>query len=227
MIKSSTALKAKVRNLSGGEDKVAKAYIRIFFMERFMERLSISKYRDQFILKGGMLVSSLLGINFRATMDIDTTVRAIPLSISDIREIVGEICEIQLDDNVRFRITNIETIMDDFEYPGVRVHLEANLEKLKQAIKIDVSTDDVIIPDAVEYEYKLLFEDRIILLHTYNVETMIAEKIQTVIARGTANTRMRDFYDIYMLSIEAEYSEETVKEAFIQTCKKRNTVFTS
>lgn len=225
MIKSSTGLKAKVRNLSGGEDKVAKAYIRIFFMERFMERVSLSRYKDQFILKGGMLVSSLLGINLRTTMDIDTTVRAIPLSITDIKQIVNEISEIQLDDGVSFKITNVETIMDDFEYPGVRVHLEANLDKLKQSIKIDVSTDDAITPDAIEYEYKLLFDEHTILLHTYNVETMLAEKTQTIIDRGIANTRMRDFYDIYMLILEVEFSEELVKEAFVQTCKKRNTIF--
>lgn len=226
MIKSSNQLKAKVRNLSGGDDKVAKALIRIFFMERFMERVSLSPYRDQFILKGGMLVSSLIGINLRATMDIDTTVKALPLTEADIARIINEITQIPLEDNISFKITKIETIMEEFDYPGVRVHLEAYLERLKQAIKIDISTDDVITPSAIEYVYQLNLEDRSIKLNTYNVETMLAEKAQTILNRGIANTRMRDFYDIYELSQMADYSDDIVKNAFVETCKKRETVFT-
>ena len=199
MINNAIQLKAKVRNVSGGDDKTAKAYIRIFFMERFMERVSLSLYRDSFIIKGGMLVSSLLGINLRSTMDIDTTVKALALTIEDVSGIIREICDIELDDNVTFRITNVETIMEDFDYPGVRVHLEALLDRLRQPVKIDISTDDVITPGAVEYEYKLMFEDKSIYIYTYNVETTLAEKSQTIINRGIANTRMRDFYDMYEL----------------------------
>jgi len=176
VINNAIQLKAKVRNVSGGDAKTAKAYIRIFFMERFMERVSLSLYRDSFIIKGGMLVSSLLGINLRSTMDIDTTVKALPLTIEDVSGIIREICDIELYDNVTFRITNVETIMEDFDYPGVRVHLEALLDRLRQPVKIDISTDDVITPGAVEYEYKLMFEDRSIYIYTYNVETTLAEK---------------------------------------------------
>lgn len=227
MIKSTNQLKAKVRNISGGNDKVSKSYIRMFFMERFMERVSVSSYNDHFILKGGMLVSSLLGVDLRSTMDIDTTVKALPLTIEDIERIVLEICNIQLEDNVNFSITKIESIMDDFEYPGVRVHIEAHLERIRQPIKIDISTDDVITPRAIEYEYKLLFEERSIRLHTYNTETMIAEKVQTVLNRGLANTRMRDFYDLYELMNHIEISTDVVKEAFVATCKKRETIFST
>ena len=226
MIKSATGLKANVRNISNGDDRVAKAYIRIFFMERFMERVSLSEYNSQFVLKGGMLVASLLGVNVRATMDIDTTVKALPLTINDIERIINEICLIDIDDNVSFKITQIETIMDDFDYPGVRVHMEGYLDKLKQPIKIDVSTDDVITPSAIEYKYKLLFEDRTIDLYTYNIETMLAEKMQTIINRGLANTRMRDYYDVYELINNVEYSLPVTKSAFEATCKKRETVFT-
>lgn len=225
MIKSSNQLKAKIRNVAKGDDKAAKALIRIFFMERFLERVSVSDYRDHFILKGGMLVSSLISVNMRTTMDIDTTVKAISLTESNIERIVDEILQIQLEDNVSFKITRIETIMEDFDYPGVRIHLEAHLEKLRQAIKIDISTDDVITPNAIEYEYRLMFEERNIFLHTYNVETMLAEKAQTIINRGIANTRMRDFYDIYELVAVVGYSEEIGQKAFIETCKKRNTIF--
>jgi predicted nucleotidyltransferase component of viral defense system len=227
MINNAIQLKAKVRNISQGNDKVSKSYIRIFFMERFMERVSISKYRDNFILKGGMFVSALLGIDLRSTMDIDTTVKALPLNKEDIRVILDDICHIKLEDNITFKVTEIETIMDDFEYSGLRIHMEATLEKLRQPMKIDISTNDEITTSAMEYEYKLIFEDRSILLNTYNIETTLAEKIQTIINRGIANTRMRDYYDIYELEKETDFSLAILKEAFKVTCIHRGTVFTA
>jgi predicted nucleotidyltransferase component of viral defense system len=196
-------------------------------MERFMERVSISKYRDNFILKGGMFVSALLGIDLRSTMDIDTTVKALPLNKEDIRVILDDICHIKLEDNITFKVTEIETIMDDFEYSGLRIHMEATLEKLRQPMKIDISTNDEITTSAMEYEYKLIFEDRSILLNTYNIETTLAEKIQTIINRGIANTRMRDYYDIYELEKETDFSLAILKEAFKVTCIHRGTVFTA
>ena len=135
MIKSSIQLKAKVRNISKGDDKIAQAIIRLYFMERFLERVSLSKYKDQFVLKGGMLISSLLGINLRATMDIDTTVKALPLTKEDVQRIITEISEIPLEDNIIFQVTGVDTIMEDFDYPGIRVHLEGLLEKLRQPVK--------------------------------------------------------------------------------------------
>lgn len=225
MIKSATGLKAKVRNISKGDSKTAQAIIRIFFMERLLERISLSKYKDQFVLKGGMLVSSLIGIDLRTTMDIDTTVKAVPLSEEELKRILLEICEIQLEDNISFQIVNMETIMDDFDYPGIRIHLEAFLEKLKQPIKIDVSTDDTITPGAIEYKYPLLFEEREICLNTYNIETLLAEKSQTIISRGLANTRMRDFYDLYEIAQKLEFSRNIYRQAFAATCKKRETIF--
>lgn len=227
MIKSAIQLKAKIRNVSDGDDKVAKAMLRIFFMERFLERISISPYRDHFVLKGGMLVSSLLGVNVRATMDIDTTVRALPLTKEEIEKVITEICKISLDDNISFKITATNTIMDDFDYPGVRLHLEGTLEKLKQPIKIDISTDDIITPGAIEYEYQLMFEERKINLNTYNIETLLAEKTQTIISRGLANTRMRDFYDLYEIAQKKDFSYDTYKKAFYATCKKRGTEFSA
>ncbi len=225
MIKSATQLKAKVRNVSKGDDKVAKSILRIFFMERFLERVSISKYKNNFILKGGMLVSALLGINVRATMDIDTTVQALPLTKNDIVGIILDICEIPIDDNVSFKIISIDTIMDDFDYPGIRLHMEGALDRLRQPIKVDVSTDDAITPHAIEYNYELMFENREICLNTYNIETLLAEKLQTIIARGTANTRMRDFYDIYEIVQMKDFSYDILRDAFSNTCKKRETPF--
>ena len=225
MIKSAIGLKAKIRNISKGDSKTAQAMIRIFFMERFLERVSLSKYNDQFVLKGGMLVSSIICINLRSTMDIDATVQALPLSKDKLEKIITEICEIQLEDNILFRIVDMETIMDEFDYPGIRIHIEALLERLKQPIKIDVSTDDAITPRAIEYQYPLMFEERDICLHTYNIETLLAEKSQTIINRGLANTRMRDFYDLYEIKQKLDFSTDIYRQAFNATCKKRGTIF--
>ena len=227
MIHTSKQLKDKVRNISKGDNEVAKALIRIFMMERFLERVSWSKYKNNFILKGGMLVASIVGVDMRATMDIDTTVKALPLNEADAERIITEICEIPLEDGVSFKITSVTNIMTDFEYPGIRMMLEATLERMRQPIKLDISTDDVITPAAVEYEYKLMFEDRTISLLSYNTETLLAEKMQTIIARGLANTRMRDFYDVCVIvRLNADKIDYILLvEAFQATCKKRETVF--
>lgn len=227
MIHTSKQLKDKVRNISKGDNNIAKVLIRNFIMERFLERVSVSDYRNHFILKGGMLVASIIGIDMRATMDIDTTVKSLSVNVDDAQRIVSEICAIPLEDNVTFRITSVSDIMIDFEYPGVRMMLEAVLERMRQVIKIDISTDDVITPSAVEYEYKLMFEDRTIPLLTYNVETLLAEKIQTILARGIANTRLRDYYDVHEVikMCAARVDKVILLQAFSATCKKRETVF--
>ena len=227
MIHTSKQLKDKVRNISRGDNNIAKALIRNFIMERFLERVSVSDYRNNFILKGGMLVAAIVGVDMRATIDIDATVKSLPVNENDAQRIVSEICDIQLEDGVSFRITSVSDIMTDFEYPGIRMMLEATLERMRQVIKIDISTDDVITPSAVEYEYKLMFEDRTISLLTYNVETLLAEKIQTIFARGIANTRLRDFYDVYeiMKKCADEVDKTLLLKAFHATCKKRETEF--
>lgn len=227
MIHTSKQLKDKVRNISKGDNEVAKALIRIFMMERFLERVSLSKYKNNFILKGGMLVASIVGVDMRATMDIDTTVKSLALNEVDAEKIIKEICEIPLEDGVRFKIISVASIMTDFEYPGIRMMLEATLDRMRQPMKLDISTDDVITPDAVEYEYKLMFEDRTISLLSYNTETLLAEKMQTILARGLANTRMRDFYDVSGIakSNADKIDYDLLVEAFRATCKKRETIF--
>ena len=146
MIHTSKQLKDKVRNISHGDNEIAQVMIRNFIMERFLERVSLSKYKKNIILKGGMLVASLVGIETRATMDIDTTVKALPLNKEDTVKIINDIINISVEDGINFRIDKVTGIMTEFEYPGVRVALEATLDRLKQRIKIDISTDDVIIP---------------------------------------------------------------------------------
>lgn len=228
MIHTSKELKDKVRNISKSDNDVARALIRIFMMERFLERVSLSKYRNHFILKGGMLVASIVGVDMRATMDIDTTIKALPLNEKDVEKIVSEIITISIEDGVNFRIVSVTNIMTDFEYPGVRMMLEATLDRMRQPIKLDISTDDVITPSAVEYDYKLMFEDRTIVLLTYNTETLLAEKMQTIATRGIANTRMRDFYDVYgIMKTNTEKIDKSILfSAFCATCEKRETVFT-
>ena len=228
MIRTSKQLKDKVRNVSKGNNEIAKFLIRTFMMERFLERISLSKYRDNFVLKGGLLVASIVGIDMRATMDIDTTVCSLPLNVSDAVSIVSEICVQPVDDNVIFDIKSVASIREEFDYPGIRIMLEARLDKMRQPIKLDISTGDVITPFAIEYEYKLMFSDRKIFLLSYNVETLLAEKLQTILSRGIANTRMRDFYDVYEISVidKDKFDSELLYHAFCATCKKRMTTIT-
>ena len=229
MIHTSKQLKDKVRNISHGDNQTAQMLIRNFIMERFLERVSISPYRNNFILKGGMLVASLVGIDTRATMDIDSTLKALPLNEEDAVRIVNEIIRIHVEDGISFEVVKSAEIMTDFGYPGVRLVLEARLDRLKQRIKIDLSTDDVITPSAIRYSYRLMFEDRSIELMTYTPETLLAEKIQTILARGITTTRMRDYYDVYEIVVGNKVSidKEMLAEAFTSTCMKRKTIFGS
>ncbi|MBQ9290598.1 MAG: nucleotidyl transferase AbiEii/AbiGii toxin family protein [Clostridia bacterium] len=224
MIRTATQLKAKVKNLSGGNSSKAQMLIRNYFMERFLERIAQSEYRDHFILKGGMLVASLVGLNTRATMDIDASVKAVSLSKEDAMQMIERIIAVNIPDETRFQISKVSDIMEDHDYPGLRFFLNAQLEKLQQTIKIDISTGDAITPRAVEYSFPLMFEDRTIAIWSYNLETLLGEKLETIMARGTANTRMRDFYDLHMLSIQQKYDREILKKAFLATSQKRNTI---
>ena len=196
MIHTSTQLKALVRNKSHGDNAKAMTLIRNFVMERFLERMSLSKYSSNLILKGGLLIASMVGLDNRSTMDIDTTIRNYNLSAEDAEKMIEDIIAVPLNDGTRFAVKSVESIMNEAEYPGIRFKLEAALDTMKTPLKIDISTDDVITPREVNYEYKLMFEERSIPLLAYNLETVLAEKMETIISRGTLNTRMRDYYDI-------------------------------
>ena len=223
MITTSMQLKAKIRNLSGGDNDRARVLIRTFIMERFLERVALSPYRDKFILKGGMLVASMVGLEARATMDIDTTMQAMPLTMENARSVIEDILRVDVQDGVSFTITKVSDIMEEHDYPGIRFMLEATLDKMRQAIKIDISTGDVITPHDVPYSYKLMFEDRTLSLRSYNLETLLGEKLETIMARETANTRMRDFYDIHVLMQQATIDHKVLHDAFMATSMKRNT----
>lgn len=225
MIKTAKQLKDKTHNLSGGNSNKAQTLIRNYMMERFLERVTLSKYRNNFILKGGMLVAAMVGLETRATMDIDTTVKALSLNPDRTRVIVEEILAVEINDGVHFSISKESSIMEEHDYPGLRYILSATLERMREIIRIDISTGDIITPAAIEYSYKLMFEDRRISLWTYNLETVLSEKIETMMARGTANTRMRDFYDVFVLYRQEKdtLNVRNLIAAFNATSAKRNT----
>lgn len=222
MIRTSRQLKDKIRNMSKGDSNKSQLLIRNYGMERFLERVSLSSYKDNFILKGGMLVSAMVGLENRATMDIDTTVRNMPLSAEASTEIVAKIIAAPVDDNICFEIKDVGSIMDEAEYGGIRLALDALLDTMRIPLKIDISTGDAITPAAINYRYKLMFEERYISLWAYNLETVLAEKIETVLSRTTANTRLRDFYDLYILQDTGmEIDTKILAAALAATSRKR------
>ena len=170
-----------------------------------------------------MLVSAIVGLDSRSTMDIDTTVKNLPLSVESAERILNEIVAVPIDDGVSFTIKSVSEIMDEAEYSGVRAALEASIDNMRTPLKVDISTGDVITPREVSYEFKLMFEERTISVLAYNLETVLAEKLETIISRGTANTRLRDFYDLYILQVDdirlVDY--EDFEQAFKATCLKR------
>ena len=218
-------VKGRIKSVAQKNKADARTLMRIYMMERFLERVAVSQYKDNFIIKGGMLVTAMVGVALRSTMDIDISLKNQNLSAEDALRIVNEIKNIDLGDGVTFEIKEVSNIMDEMEYPGIRFTMNAVMGKLITPMKIDISTGDVITPRAVEYQYKLLLDDRSISLWSYNLETILAEKLQTVLARGLLNTRMRDFYDIRtLLAIyEQEINAEVLGRAFDATCKKRST----
>ena len=219
MIKDARQLKAKIHNLSHGDSNKSQIYLRNFFMERFLERISVSSYQKNFVLKGGLLIASLVGLDLRATLDIDSTVKSIPLNEKDATQIIQEIIDVPLNDHVDFILTRVSVIMEDLDYPGIRFTLQGSFDQIRQTIRIDLSTDDVITPKAISYNYKLMFVDRNIQLMAYNLETMLAEKIETIIARCTANTRMRDFSDVFLLSRQGDFDLHILRNAIMNTSK--------
>ena len=216
-------IRGRIKNLAKENNADPRVLMRLYMMERFLERVSVSEYRDNFIIKGGVLVTSMLGVSLRSTMDIDTTIQNFDLSIENTRRMIESICFEHVVDGITFEIKSVAEIMDDMEYPGIRFGLEASIGRMVTPIKIDVSTGAAITPSAVEYEYKLMLEDRTISLLSYNLETVLAEKLQTILARGVLNTRMRDFYDVHVLltTRKRDINNNVLKQAFLATCKSR------
>jgi predicted nucleotidyltransferase component of viral defense system len=199
-VKTSTQLKARIRILAKEQGVDAAFLLRRFLLERLLERVCTSRYRDNFVLKGGLLVSSIAGITARTTMDMDASVRRLPLSSERIGKVLDSILSIPLDDGATFVLRSMEEVRGGEEYHGFRVTVEARIDKTREIIGIDISTGDCITPEAVLHEFLLILEPRSIRVRSYPVETVLAEKIETILSRGITNTRMRDFYDIWLLS---------------------------
>ena len=225
MIKTSTQLKDLIRNLSKKKATNAQILMRNYMMERFLERMSLSEYQDKFILKGGMLVAAMVGLDARSTMDIDATVKGATVSVGEVEKMIESIISVSMVDGVEFRVKRVSEIMDEAEYPGIRVSMETKFDGVKTPLKIDISTGDAITPREVRYSFKLMLENRSIEIWAYNLETVLAEKLETVVTRATTNTRMRDFYDLHILSQIYAQSilPSDLRAAIIATAKKRGT----
>lgn len=226
MITTARQLKNLIRNLSKKKSADAQILMRNYMMERFLERISLSDYKDRFILKGGMLVAVIVGLDARSTMDLDATVKGANVSVEDVENIISSILSVPMEDGVEFQVKRISEIMEEAEYPGVRVSMETTFDGVRTPLKIDISTGDVITPREVRYSFKLMLEDRSIEVWAYNLETVLAEKLETVISRNVTNTRMRDFYDIHILKqLHGEsLSASVLRDALAATATKRGTL---
>lgn len=223
MIKNAKSLMDKSRYLASKNNITTNEVLQNYMFERILERLSISRYKNNFILKGGLLLSSIMGIDTRTTMDMDTCIKGMNLTDEQLYEVLIEILNIDVNDGVKFEIKNSKPIREDDDYGGLKYKLLAKFDNLRVNLSIDIATGDLITPREIEYDYKMMFEDRSLKIMTYNIESIIAEKFQTVIVRGILNSRMKDYYDLYYLITYEKYSKDNLKEAIIKTFKKRNT----
>lgn len=217
------SIKGKIRSFAEKKNLKSQEVLQIYFFERFLERLSKSKYRNNFVIKGGFLISSLIGIENRTTVDMDTTIKGIALKEEKIKEIVQEIININVDDGIIFEIKDISYIREEDEYENFRVSLIANVGKTKNPMKLDLTTGDAITPREIEYTYPCIFSKEDIKIMAYPLETILAEKYETIIRRNITTTRMRDFYDLYTLYKlkKDQIDYEILKEAIERTSNKR------
>ena len=226
MIKNRDSLKAKASNLSKKTNIPNKYLIQNFMFEALLKRISKSKYKNKFVIKGGLLLSSVFGVNLRSTMDLDTTIKGLPLNKSTITKVITEIINIDLKDNITFEIENIKDIREEELYSGFEVNLKADFDGLKTNLMIDITTGDIITYKEVKFKYNTLFDNETINIMTYNYETIIAEKFETIISRNIDNTRMKDYYDLYMF-VNLKWNDinkETLRKAIINTSKARETL---
>lgn len=218
-------IKDLINNMAKKKSINAQILLRNYMMERLLERIALSSYKDNFVLKGGMLVSSLVGVESRSTVDMDTTIKRKEVTLKSIRTTFEDIIGIDMNDGLMMEIRKIDEIRDEADYPGFRVSIDVRLENAKIPLKVDITTGDQITPSEVVHMYQLLLEERSIEILSYNIETVLAEKVETIITRSTANTRIRDFYDVYILyKVQIENIDFGIlNEALIETSKSRGT----
>ena len=221
--KNPMQLKAFIKNKAAEKHISAQLVMQNYMLERLLERISLSPYKNNFILKGGFLISAIVGLDARATMDLDTTIKGFTLTHEAIRKIFTEICAVQIADDVQLEVVGISDIRETDDYPGIRVALKANYPPISVPLTVDVTTGDMITPREVEYTFSLLFDDRTLSILAYNLETVLAEKLETVLSRNIANTRPRDYYDIHILYAlrGVECDKATLRRALERTTQKR------
>ena len=218
------SLKAKIRNIAKQKNIPAQVILQNYMFERLLVRLSESEYKDKFVLKGGMLVAAIVGLDNRATMDLDTTLKSLPLTPEAITGALQAVCSIESDDDVTFEVGTVTPIRDDDIYGGYRVMLNAKYDTILTPLSIDVSTGDAITPNPVEYTFSEIFDDeKSYRLWAYNIETVMAEKVETILRRGVFNTRPRDFYDAYILATTQKFDKALFTEALKATAAHRGT----
>ena len=225
-MKTPEQLKGTIRNIAKTKNLRSQEVLQMFLFERILDRLASSDYRNNFILKGGLLISSLIGIAGRTTMDMDATVRGINMNEDEITRVICEILAVSVDDGITFTYKRIEPIREDDEYNNFRVYIDAEYGKIKNPMKIDITTGDEITPDAIQYGYPLLLEKGTIPVMAYTLETILAEKYETIIRRNIGTTRARDFYDLYTLyhMRKEQIDLPTLKLAVEHTARKRNSL---
>lgn len=222
-MKNAIQLKAIIKNIAKNKNISAALVLQNYMLEHFLERVSLSRYHDNYIIKGGFLIASMVGLDSRATMDMDATIKGYPVNEEAIRKMVEDIIAVPVEDAIHFCLKSVREIREGDEYTGYRVALTANYEKMAVPLKLDITTGDKITPREIEYSYKLMMEDRSIRVLAYNLSTILAEKLETVVSRGDQNTRPRDYYDIYILSkLQAENIDiDSLKAALSATTAKR------
>lgn len=223
MINNAMQLKAKIKNFAKEKNLDSETVFQEYVLERFIDRISKSKYKNDFILKGGMLISSMVGVDLRSTLDIDTTIKGFEFTLDKLNEVLNEIIETDIGDMFTFKILMNKKIMEEKEYHGYRVTLEANFDTISQKFKIDISTGDIITPNEVKYDIKQILSDDKIEILAYNIETVLSEKVHSIIINNTQNSRARDYYDIYILEKlkKKEINNNILKEAIINKFKER------
>ena len=224
---NSDKLKSIISKKAHGNSDISQKFYQLFYFERILERISISNYRGQIILKGGLLLTSIIGDDERTTKDMDATLKGIPLTKNDVEKVFNEILHIDIDDGVSFQIISIKDIRLEDEYGGFRLNILSKLDNNKTYITVELTTGDVITPREMKYNYNSIFEDKKIPIMSYPLETVLAEKFQTIVTRGLFNTRLKDFYDVYILintKID-DLNRSNLIKAIKNTFKRRETNF--
>lgn len=222
---NSDKLKSIISKKAHGNSDISQKFYQLFYFERILERISKSSYRGKIILKGGLLLTSIIGDDERTTKDMDATLKGIPLTKNEVEKVFNEILNMDIDDEVLFKIISIKDIRLEDEYGGFRLNILSKLDNNKTYITVELTTGDVITPREIKYNYNSIFEDKKIPIMSYTIETILAEKFQTVVNRGLLNTRLKDFYDIYILvnTKMSELSKENLINAIKNTFKRRKT----